>query len=71
MVDVNVLPYRVEWRPDLVTGWLLIGASGSRTLADDLAEATLSAHRGYCRLITQHVIESSPTPGSWEGAPRG
>lgn len=67
-IDVDVLPYRVEWRPNLTTLWLFMGARGTREEADALARHTLNDHRGYCRLISQHVIESSPRPGVWESA---
>jgi hypothetical protein len=67
-IDVSVLPYRVEWRPNLVTRWLLIDQAGAREEADDLAERALKDHNGYVRLITQHVISASERPGHWERA---
>jgi hypothetical protein len=67
-LDVNTPPYRVEWRPDLVTRWLLIDHAGTRDEADDLAEKALKDHKGYVRLITQHVISASERPGQWERA---
>jgi hypothetical protein len=63
-------PYRVEWRANLTTRWLLIQECSTREGADGLVRETLKAHGGYCRLKTQHVIEASPRPGEWE-APDG
>lgn len=67
-IDVDVAPYRVEWRPNLVTNWQLIGVRATREEADALAVHTLEQHKGYCRLLTQHVIASSEKPGAWERA---
>jgi hypothetical protein len=66
---VDVAPYRVEWRPNLVTNWQLSGLRPTREEADALAVNTLASYNGYCRLLTQHVIASSPRPGEWESAP--
>lgn len=67
-IDVDVAPYRVEWRPNLVTNWSLSGLRPTREEADALAVKTLEDHGGYCRLLTQHVISSSAKPGAWESA---
>jgi hypothetical protein len=69
-IDVEVPPYRVEWRANLTTRWLLINTAGTREDADGLARDVLREHRGYCRLISQHVIASSERPGHWEAPDR-
>lgn len=67
--DVAIAPYRVEWRPDLTTRWLLIDHRFKREDADALAVETLERHNGYCRLISQHVVGASRSPGHWVSAP--
>lgn len=63
-------PYRVMWRPDLSTRWLLMKEADTREEADGIAVETIKAHRGYVRLITQHVIEETTSAGAtWEAAP--
>lgn len=64
-IDVEVAPYRVEWRRYLTVRWLLIDVRSDREEADALAIKTLAMHGGYCRLISQHVISSSGRPGGW------
>lgn len=71
MIDVAVPPYRVEWRPNLVVRWSLVGPAGTRERADALARESLAKWGGYCRLIAQHVIESSDRPGRWDSPPAG
>jgi hypothetical protein len=68
MIDVEVAPYRVEWRPDLTKRWNLLAACQTREEADGLARRSLDYHHGYCRLIVQHVIAASERPGHWEAA---
>jgi hypothetical protein len=60
-IDVEVPPYRVEWRANLTTRWLLISTAGTREDADGLARGALR-NRGYCRLISQPVIASRERP---------
>lgn len=58
-------PYRVEWRSNLTTRWMLMGSAETREDADDLAERSLNRHGGFCRLVSQHVIATSPRPHEW------
>jgi hypothetical protein len=64
----EVHPYRVEWRANLSTRWMWVGDEPTRPEADELAQRTLTAHGGYCRLLSQHVIATSQRPGAWEAA---
>jgi hypothetical protein len=55
--SVRVKPYRVEWRPDLVTQFVLIGSRDLREEADDLARESREKWGGQTRIISQHVIK--------------
>lgn len=70
MSDNNVLnprvmfPYSVQWRPDLVTGWVLIKSFNSHDEAREGAKEALAKWSGQVRVTTQHVIE---VIGLWTG----
>lgn len=49
-------PYRVDWRPDLVTQWLLIGGRDTHEGAIALDEQTREKYSGQTRIVSQHVI---------------
>lgn len=53
-------PYAVMWRPDLVTGWVMLASSDLREDADTEAEEALKKWGGQARIISQHVIEVKP-----------
>lgn len=64
-VDVEVPRFRVEWRANLTTRWMLIEAVPTRDEADALAAETLGKpglSPGYCRIVEQRVVASSRTP---------
>lgn len=55
----DLKPYRVEWRPHLMTGWLLIASVDKREDADHEAAGARSKWGGQTRVIAQHVIETT------------
>jgi hypothetical protein len=69
MIDVEVPLLRVDWRPDLTTRWSLISPAVDTAAADEIVERTLRQHGGYCRVVWQYVMASSPRPGVWERLP--
>jgi hypothetical protein len=50
-------PYRVEWRPDLITMWLLIRSQNTHDEARACAADSLKRWGGQVRIVTQHVVE--------------
>lgn len=64
----KLAPYRVMWRANLSTRWILMKDATTREEADDIAAYAINAYGGYCRLITQHVIAESERTGVWEAA---
>lgn len=67
MPDMNpraLKPYSVQWRPDLVTGWVLIKSFDSHDEAREEAAASLKRWDGQTRITTQHVVEVA---GLWTG----
>jgi hypothetical protein len=62
-------PYRVEWRSNRTTRWMLMAAEVTRDEADARARAAVDKHGGYARLVSQHVIAESPGPARWVSAP--
>lgn len=61
----RVLPYRIEWRPNLTTGWGLIGTADTPVEADTLATKTLGDFRGQVRCIRQQVLAESRLGHGW------
>jgi len=50
-------PYRVEWRPFLTSGWVLMRSCLTHDEAlGEMADA-YKAHKGQVRIVTQHVTE--------------
>jgi hypothetical protein len=66
-IHPKLAPYRVMWRADLSTRWILMKEADTREEADQFALEALHAHGGYCRLISQFVIHESERPRAWEG----
>lgn len=67
MISINahvLKPYSVQWRPDLVTGWVLIKSFDSHDEARAEAAASLKRWDGQARITTQHVVEVT---GLWTG----
>lgn len=59
MSDAHTLqPYRVEWRCNLTTGWLLAKAYDTHDAAIDAAGDFRREHGGQTRVVTQHVIHA-------------
>lgn len=52
-------PYRVEWRPDLVTHWVLLGGADSHDQALSAVDRALQRFNGgQARAVSQHVIDA-------------
>ncbi len=61
--DVEIPPFRVEWRATLSEHWVLLKNVGTREEANDLARGALDEYSsGYCRIVEQRVVASSRTP---------
>jgi hypothetical protein len=58
-----LLPYRVEWRPYVTNGWLLIAGAHGHEKARQVAADTREKHGGQTRIVTQHVIEAEGLGG--------
>lgn len=50
-------PYRVEWRADLVSGWVRIKDHDANEDARSEAAESRKKWGGQTRVISQHVIE--------------
>jgi hypothetical protein len=55
--SVRLKPYRVQWRPDLVTQFVLIGDRDRHEEATALAKESRDKWGGQTRIISQHVIK--------------
>jgi hypothetical protein len=53
-----LMSYRVEWRANLTTLWVLAQSTDGHEEARNLAARHLAAHGGQVRIIVQHVIEA-------------
>jgi hypothetical protein len=52
----DLLPYRVEWRANLVTGWVRVKDHATHEDALDEADESRRKWKGQTRVISQHVI---------------
>lgn len=68
---VDCRPYRIEWRENLTTLWLVLDHADGREEADAKILRMLSENGGYCRLINQTVVAASETPRRWDPSPLG
>jgi hypothetical protein len=53
----RLAPYRIEWRPNLVTRWGLLRTAATHDEALEAMRAEAKKHSGYTRVVVQHVIE--------------
>jgi hypothetical protein len=51
-------PYRVEWRSDLTTSWVVMASCESHDEARELLLVNLRAYGGQVRIVVQHVTEA-------------
>lgn len=57
-MNPNEIPnYRVEWRPDLTTGWLYLRPADTHDEAHVEADDALKEYKGQVRIVSQHVTE--------------
>lgn len=64
----DLKPYRVEWRPNLVTPWLQVSDSNSHDEARDIAANFGAMYEfAYTRVVSQHVIETNDPTGRRRG----
>lgn len=54
----ELAPYRVEWRPNLVTGWMLMKGYDTHDEALTAAGEKRREYGGQTRVVTQHVIHA-------------
>lgn len=52
----SIMPYRVEWRPNLVTRWWLIKDCKTHEQALDEADVAREKWSGQTRVVSQHVV---------------
>jgi hypothetical protein len=58
--DAGVLkPYEAQWRPNLVTGWLMVKQLDTLGEAREVATLARNQWGGQTRIVSQHVIEHS------------
>jgi hypothetical protein len=60
-----VRPFRVQWRPDLTCGWLLLGEDDTREDADLRARDAIARFKGYCRILEQKTVQANESHGRW------
>ena len=58
--ESKLAPYRIEWRPNFVTNWILLrGAVMTHDEAMRLMDTEHKEHGGQVRVVTQHVIANT------------
>lgn len=56
-VGIELPCYRIERRPNLVTGWVLLRSYQTHTEAIEAMHEEHAKYGGQVRVIVQHVIE--------------
>jgi hypothetical protein len=52
-------PYRVEWRADLICGWVLAKSCDTHDEAREKMKEQHEQHGGQVRVVTQHAIDAT------------
>jgi hypothetical protein len=60
-------PYRVQWRPDLTTSWIVLSDEAEHDAAMAVAEEKRAEFGGQTRVIAQHVIATLGLGGGGVG----